>query len=106
MSEKTYYVKLKNTYKHEEKRLSLNKVSGNTDLLGREHSGAWWKGTKKELAEIMDGAIYKQSIFLPFDWLGSAESLKEKLGWEFNKAIDKWEYTNLLVELVPLEVEG
>lgn len=58
--------------------------------------------TKSELAEIMDGALYKQTDSLPFEWLYSFESLKEKLGWEFNETIDKWEYTNPLIELVPM----
>ncbi|WP_282798858.1 hypothetical protein [Lactococcus lactis] len=59
--------------------------------------------SKSELAKIMDGALYKQTDSLPFEWLYSFESLKEKLGWEFNETIDKWEYTNPLIELVPVE---
>ncbi|MDV2633715.1 hypothetical protein RZO31_12740 [Lactococcus lactis] len=59
MSEKKYYVKLKNTYKHDEKLLSLNKVSGKIDFVDWRNSGAWWKGNKSQLAEIMDGALYK-----------------------------------------------
>lgn len=61
------------------------------------------KITKSELSEIMDGALYAQTDSLPFEWLYSFESLKEKLGWEFNESIDKWEYYNPLIELVPVE---
>ncbi|MFP7258717.1 DUF1642 domain-containing protein, partial [Lactococcus lactis] len=66
---------------------------------------AGWKTqfTKSELAEIMGGALYKHTDSLPFEWLYSFESLKEKLGWEFNETIDKWEYTNPIIELVPVE---
>ena len=59
--------------------------------------------TKSELAEIMDGALYTQTDSLPFEWLYSFESLKEKLGWEFNETIDKWEYYNPIIELVLVE---
>ena len=61
------------------------------------------KITKSELAEIMDGVLYTQTDSLPFEWLYSFESLKENLGWEFNETIDKWEYSNPIIELVPVE---
>lgn len=61
--------------------------------------------TKSELAEIMDGALYKQTWALPFEWLSNSTSLKEGLGWEYNETIDKFEWTNPLIELVPVEEE-
>jgi hypothetical protein len=71
------------------------------EISDKDYSQA--KFTKAELTEIMDGALYKQTNSLPFEWLYSFESLKEKLGWEFNETIDKWEYTNPIIELVPVE---
>lgn len=87
MSEKKYYVKLKNTYKHDERLLSLNKVSGKIDFVDWRNSGAWWKGTKSELGKIMGGAIYKGCI-LPD-------------GHEFSSDCKPW--INPLIELVPVE---
>ena len=51
----------------------------------------------------MNGGLYKETDSLPFEWLYSLESLKEKLGWEFNETIDKWEYYNPMIELIPVE---
>ena len=59
--------------------------------------------TKAELGEIMDGALYKQSDCLPFQWLYSREQLRNDLGWEYNETIDKWEWKNQLIELVLVE---
>ena len=59
--------------------------------------------TKSELAEIMNGALFKQTWSLPFEWLGSSKSLKEELGWEYDETIGKFEYINPLIELVPVE---
>ncbi|MGF2132890.1 hypothetical protein [Lactococcus lactis] len=87
MSEKKYYVKLKNTYKHDERLLSFNKVSGKIDFVDWRNSGAWWKGTKSELGKIMGGAIYKGCI-LPD-------------GHEFSSDCKPW--INPLIELVPVE---
>ncbi|WKG34479.1 hypothetical protein [Lactococcus lactis] len=87
MSEKKYYVKLKNTYKHDERLLSLNKVSGKIDFVDWSNSGAWWKGTKSELGKIMGGAIYKGCV-LPD-------------GHEFSSDCKPW--INPLIELVPVE---
>lgn len=75
----------------------------NTKNKNGRYENKYSRFTKSELAEIMDGALYKQSDCLPFNWIDSEELLKEKLGWEFNEAIDKWEYTNPLIELVPVE---
>lgn len=58
---------------------------------------------KSELAEIMNGDLYKQSDCLPFEWLYSHEQLRNDLGWEYNETIDKWEWINPLIELVPVE---
>lgn len=85
MSEKKYYVKLKNTYKHDEKLLSLNKVSGKIDFVDWRNSGAWWKGTKPELAEIMGGAIYKPLY----------------VNKEYGVIDEEW--INPIIELVPVE---
>jgi hypothetical protein len=75
----------------------------NTKNKNGRYENKYSRFTKSELAGIMDGALYKQTDSLPFEWLYSFESLKEKLGWEFNETIDKWEYTNPLIELVPVE---
>lgn len=77
----------------------------NTKNKNGRYEHEYSKFTKSELAEIMDGALYKQTDSLPFEWLHSFESLKEKLGWEFNETIDKWEYFNPIIELVPVEVQ-
>ena len=59
--------------------------------------------TENELCNIFDGALYKQSDCLPFEWLYSREQLRNDLGWEYNETIDKWEWKNQLIELVPVE---
>ncbi|MFP7370938.1 hypothetical protein SFC12_02245 [Lactococcus lactis] len=87
MNDKKYYVKLKNTYKHDERLLSLNKVSGKIDFVDWRNSGDWWKGTKSELGKITGGAIYKGCI-LPD-------------GHEFSSNCKPW--INPLIELVPVE---
>lgn len=97
MSEKKYYVKLKNTYKHDERILSLNKVSGKIDFVDWRNSGAWWKGTKSELAEIMDGALYKGHEATA-EW-----NELENHEWNYNPYINKYEWINPLIELVPVE---
>lgn len=101
MSEKKYYVKLKNTYKHDERLLSLNKVSGKIYFVDWRNSGAWWKGTKSELAEIMDGAIYKSKF---------RHETQDELwrnGWTIRadkvNGYTHWEWINPLIELVPVE---
>lgn len=58
--------------------------------------------TKSELAEIMDGALFKQSDYLPFQWLYSFGQLRDEFGWKYNETIDKWEWINPLIELVPI----
>ena len=112
MSEQKYYVKLK-SFTGQPKAIQLAsfgfcgelvdfvipKVSRGNYLLKKPCT----QFTKSELAEIMDGALYTQTDSLPFEWLYSFESLKEKLGWEFNETIDKWEYYNPIIELVPVE---
>ncbi|OSP88234.1 hypothetical protein B9W73_02555 [Lactococcus lactis] len=101
MNDKKYYVKLKNTYKHDERLLSLNKVSGKIDFVDWRNSGAWWKGTKSELAEIMGGAIYKSKF---------RHETQDELwrnGWTIRadkvNGCTHWEWINPLIELVPVE---
>lgn len=102
MSEQKYYVKLK-------KEFQATGVTFADMRLYLYKSGAFDYGyngyhfTKSELAEIKDGAFYKQTWALPFEWLSNSTSLKEGLGWEYNETIDKFEYTNPLIELVPVE---
>ena len=122
MSEQKYYVKLKSPNNHlgiwwrgdrsEWQTYSRDPVYGEELDDWGERVVIGWKVskyipsfTKSELAEIMDGAFYTQTDSLPFEWLYSFESLKEKLGWEFNETIDKWEYYNPIIELVLVEEE-
>ena len=55
--------------------------------------------TKSELAEIMDGALYKKADYCEF--------MELPPDWEMNDENDKWlcEWINPLIELVPVEVE-
>ena len=55
--------------------------------------------TKQELAEIADGAVYKQSEVLPFELLDYISYPKSKYCWEFNEELDLWEWINSLIEL-------
>ena len=100
MSEKKYYVALKCDLSHRMSR-EIDGIGHFFHSTSEEVKSS--KFTKSELAEIMGGALYKHTVSLPFEWLYSFESLKEKLGWEFNETIDKWEYTNPIIELVPVE---
>ena len=59
--------------------------------------------TKLELSKIMDGVLYKQSDYLPFQWLYSFGQLRDEFGWKYNETIDKWEWINPLIEIVPAE---
>ena len=99
MTEEKYYVGLK----------SLNDDDIITDFLWEDHrlypcfEKPAYALTKSELAKIQDGALYKQTWALPFEWLSNSTSLKEGLGWEYNEAIDKFEYTNTLIKLIPVE---
>lgn len=77
----------------------------NTKNKDGRYENKYSRFTKSELAEIADGAFYKQTWALPFEWLSNSTSLKEGLGWEYNETIDKFEYTNPLIELVPVEEE-
>ena len=107
MSEQKYYVKLRpeimyySSYDGFESMIYtnfwINKSGISVPTINRD------KITKSELSKIMDGALYTQTDSLPFEWLYSFESLKEKLGWEFNETIDKWEYSNPMIELIPVE---
>lgn len=59
--------------------------------------------TENELCNIFDGTLYKQSDYLPFQWLYSFGQLRDEFGWGYNETIDKWEWINPLIELVPTE---
>lgn len=99
MTEKKYYVGLK----------SLNDDDVITDFLWEDNlfypcfQKSAYAITKSELAKIQNGALYKQTLALPFEWLYGDTSLKEKLGWEYNKTIDKFEWTNPLIKIIPEE---
>lgn len=53
--------------------------------------------TKSELTEIMDGAIYKCHEATA-EW-----NELENQDWNYNPYIDKYEWINPLIELVPVE---
>lgn len=97
MTEKKYYVGLK----------SLNDDDVITDFLWEDNrfypcfQKSAYAITKSELAKIQNGALYKQTLALPFEWLYGDASLKEKLGWKYNKTIDKFEWTNPLIKIIP-----
>lgn len=99
MSEQKYYVKslLEQNSKYD---LWLDSV-GTFDYSNLRKSY-----TKTELAEIMDGALYKQTHSFPFSgYYGSDESLSRQYNWSYNFEIKRWEWKNPLIELVPVEVE-
>ena len=96
MNEEKYYVRLKIDGQ------LLNSSGFYDEELGCDEYNEF---TKSELSKIMDGALYKQSDCLPFQWLYSREQLRNDLGWEYNETIDKWEWKNQLIELVPVEEE-
>ena len=120
MNEKKYYVKLKSPNDHlgiwwcgdrgEWQSYSCYPIYeeeledfGEREVIGWEVSKYVPSFTKTELSKIMDGALYKQRDCLPFQWLYSREQLRNDLGWEYNETIDKWEWKNQLIELVPVE---
>lgn len=114
MSERKYYVKLKSPNNHkgiwwcgdrsEWQPYSYAPVYG-------EELGDWgvpevigWKVskfipsfTKSELAEIMDGALYKKADYCEF--------MELPPDWEMNDENDKWlcEWINPLIKLVPVD---
>lgn len=108
MDDKKYYVKLKPSIsvivEHDDQD---NEIKFGYGYLNGLHEFSpltpWNTFTKSELAEVMNGGLYIQTDSLPFEWLYSFESLKEKFGWEFNETIDKWEYSNPMIELIPVE---
>lgn len=108
MSEQKYYVKLNQDVKYYsqdyEWHESINYIETWLDKyfdFAPESDRATF--TKSELSKIMDGALYKQSDCLPFEWLYSLEQLRNEFGWEYNESIDKWEWKNPLIELVPVD---
>ena len=111
MSEQKYYVFQKSLdgkkIVSQLVRYKLMSVDAKFVSVSRNKSGryenSFSKFTKTELSKIMDGALYKQRDCLPFQWLYSREQLRNDLGWEYNETIDKWEWKNQLIELVPVE---
>ena len=114
MSEQKYYVRLKSHNNHlgiwwcgdrsEWQLYSRDPVYGEEleDFGEREVIG--WKVskyipsfTKSELAEIMDGALYKSADYCEF--------MELPPDWVMNDKADKWlcEWINPLIELVPVE---
>ena len=86
MSEQKYYVKLKPSIsvivEHDDQDNEIE--FGYGYLNGLHEFSPLTPGntfTKSELAEVMNGGLYTQTDSLPFEWLYSFESLKEKLGW-------------------------
>ena len=103
MSEQKYYVKLKKEFQatgvtFADMRLYLDE-NGAFDLKYFAHPF-----TKSELAEIMDGALYKQFPSFPFSgFYGRDKELNDKYNWSYNFEIECWEWKNPLIELVPVE---
>lgn len=98
MSEKKYYVK---------SLISCEPYTSDADkgwLTSASNDSATWiykkyrtAFTKSELAEIMDGALYKKADYCEF--------MELPPDWEMNDENDKWmcEWINPLIELVPVE---
>lgn len=98
MSEKKYYVKLKKEFQatgvtFADMRLYLDE-NGAFDLKYFAHPF-----TKSELAEINNGAFYKKADYCEFTELPP--------DWEMSDENNKWlcEWTNQIIELVPVEEE-
>ena len=114
MSEQKYYVQINKNLWNNLNPLQLGSVgidlcpSDQYFIAEYEPKSSYAKVNKNsftisELSEIMNGALYKQSDCLPFEWLYSLEQLRNEFGWEYNETIDKWEWKNQLIELVPVE---
>lgn len=88
MSEQKYYVRLKLDGQ------LLNSGGYYDDELGYDEYNEF---TKSELAEIMDGALYKSADYCEF--------MELPPDWVMNDKTDKWlcEWINPLVELAPVE---
>lgn len=98
MSEQKYYVKLKEEFQ-------ATGVTFADMPLYLDENGAFdyddfaHAFTKSELAEIKDGAFYKQADYCEF--------MELPPDWKIGDGNDKWlcEWTNHLIELVPVEEE-
>lgn len=104
MSEQKYYVRLRNIVDNNQSDNWLINGAGTMHKLGTVRpSFSTNLGlpkislTKSELAEIMDGALYKSADYCEFMELPS--------DWVMNDKTDKWlcEWINPLIELVPVE---
>lgn len=94
MSEKKYYVALKCDLSHRMSR-EIDGIGHFFHSTNEEVKSS--KFTKSELAEIMGGAIYKCHEATA-EW-----NELEHPDWNYNPYINKYEWTNELIELVPLE---
>ncbi|WDA67438.1 hypothetical protein [Lactococcus lactis] len=109
MSEKKYYVKLIQTgLSGSEERFQLHlwehsgRYSYSSKVYDEEHNTSGlerFQFTKSKLAEIMGGAIYKCHEATA-EW-----NELEHYDWDYNPYIDKYEWINPLIELVPVEDE-
>ena len=73
-------------------------VSVSRNKSGR-YENSFSEFTKKELAEIMDGALYKRAPY------GEIQETGSRTGWYHVEDDDSWddEWINPLIELVPVE---
>lgn len=99
MSEQKYYVKLKEEFQatgvtFADMRLYLYK-NGAFDY---GYNG--YHFTKSELAEIKEGAFYQKPVNMD-SWTPGFQPN----GYIYNEIDKTYEYTNLLIELVPVEEE-
>lgn len=109
MNEKKFYVKLIQTgLRSAEERFQLylwehgGRYSYSPKTYEEEHDTSGlerFQFTKSELVKIMDGAIFKLSEATA-EWDES-----EHLDWNYNPYINKYEWTNELIELVLVGVE-
>lgn len=99
MSDKKYYVKLKEEFQatgvtFADMRLYLDE-NGAFDHFYVAHAF-----TKAELAEIKDGAFYQKPVNMDSWTTGFQPN-----GYIYNEIDKTYEYTNPLIELVPVEEE-
>ena len=90
MSEQKYYVRLK---------LDGQLLNSGGFYDGELECDEYNEFTKKELAKMMDGALYKSADYCEF--------MELPPDWVMNDKTDKWlcEWINPLIELVPVEEE-
>lgn len=102
MNKKKYYVRLAEAFQPGGKYLVQLGFNGSDYYFDRYKGSAAENYnqnsfTKSELDEIMDGAIFKLSE-VTAEWDESEHS-----DWNYNPYINKYEWTNKLIELVPVE---